>query len=268
MKAGSLSETAMQTAAALTHHSFEAARAAADAASSSAATAGTLSNQAFTALTLETMYLLCMWLDVLAYEHMAPASRQAFMPAVFAYLTQAMTDQAYIDEPRYLVMQEHSPRVMVSSFNPETQNERAREYGALIRESRDPSRLVDRMLLHATESLSQEQQLTIEPAYRDASLQALAEIGRLLGFSGAGGGQAGAIADARAPGPQKLKLTRDQNREEIQKYAHVRPAPTFGPLRCFASFPGRGYSCTLKSGHDGPHVAHTFFKKVMAVWED
>ncbi len=62
-----------------------------------------------------------------------------------------------------------------------------------------------------------------------------------------------------------MKLTKADNPQEIEKYSHIKPAPTFGPKRCFAKFPGGRYSCTLEQYHDGPHVAH-FFKKVVAVW--
>jgi len=70
-----------------------------------------------------------------------------------------------------------------------------------------------------------------------------------------------------------LRLTRNMNPDAIERFADVRPAPVFGPLRCFAGFPGAHYSCTLASGHEGPHVAHgghfwPFRKvKVMAVWD-
>jgi len=72
----------------------------------------------------------------------------------------------------------------------------------------------------------------------------------------------------------RLRLTRQQNPREIQKYEHIRPAPVFGPRRCLAPFPGGPYTCTLAPGHSGPHVAHGGFLwpfkkvKVMAVWDD
>lgn len=68
-----------------------------------------------------------------------------------------------------------------------------------------------------------------------------------------------------------MRLTRSENPEEIEKYSHIKPAPTFGPLRCFARFPGPegGHlTCSLAKGHSGPHVAHALFKKVMAVWDE
>jgi len=65
-----------------------------------------------------------------------------------------------------------------------------------------------------------------------------------------------------------MRMTRDTDPHEIEKYAGVKPAPIFGPVRCFAKFPARRYTCTLAKGHSGAHVAHGWFKKVMAVWDD
>lgn len=63
-------------------------------------------------------------------------------------------------------------------------------------------------------------------------------------------------------------ITRDENPEEIKKYEHIKSAPVFGPLRCFVIFPGKTFTCTLSQGHSGPHVAHTLFGKVVAVWDE
>jgi len=68
-----------------------------------------------------------------------------------------------------------------------------------------------------------------------------------------------------------VKITRKENPEEIKKYEHIKPSPTFGPLRCFARLPGTIATCTLSKGHLGPHVAHrlSLFKKVViAVWDE
>jgi len=65
-----------------------------------------------------------------------------------------------------------------------------------------------------------------------------------------------------------MRLIREEHREEIKKYEHIKPAPTFGPVRCFARLPGTARTCTLAEGHSGPHVAHGMFKKVMAVWDE
>lgn len=63
-----------------------------------------------------------------------------------------------------------------------------------------------------------------------------------------------------------MQITIEENPEKLEEYKHIKPAKTFGPLRCFEKFPSKKYSCTLSKGHDGPHVAH-FFKKVVAVWD-
>jgi hypothetical protein len=67
----------------------------------------------------------------------------------------------------------------------------------------------------------------------------------------------------------RLILTRNENPEEIQKYSHIRPAPLSVP-HCFTRFPvpGSRMTCSLEPFHSGPHVAHGWFKKVYAVWED
>ena len=65
-----------------------------------------------------------------------------------------------------------------------------------------------------------------------------------------------------------MRLTRAENPEQIEQYGDIKPAPIFGPLRCFARCPGTHRTCTLAKGHSGPHVAHTFFKKVAAVWDE
>ncbi len=66
-----------------------------------------------------------------------------------------------------------------------------------------------------------------------------------------------------------MKILREQDPEAIKKYEHIRPAPAFGGgLRCFSRCPGTARTCTLATGHIGPHVAHTFRKKVMAVWDE
>ena len=65
-----------------------------------------------------------------------------------------------------------------------------------------------------------------------------------------------------------MRLIREQNPEEIEKYSHIKPAPVFGPIRCFARLSQTVRTCTLAKGHDGPHVPHDMFKRVMAVWDE
>lgn len=65
----------------------------------------------------------------------------------------------------------------------------------------------------------------------------------------------------------KLRLTRMEDPEEIKKYSYIKPAP-FSVPHCYAPCLGTKMTCSLEPGHEGPHVAHGFFKKVYAVWED
>lgn len=64
-----------------------------------------------------------------------------------------------------------------------------------------------------------------------------------------------------------MKLTVEENRERIKRYGHIKPAPTWGVVRCSARCPGTTRTCTLERGHRGLHVAHGMFNKVVAVWD-
>ena len=64
-----------------------------------------------------------------------------------------------------------------------------------------------------------------------------------------------------------MKLTIEKNPESIKRYQHVRPAPRWGSSTCGRQCPGTVRSCTLEKNHRGPHVAHTKFGKVVAVWD-
>src|SRR2546426_5750611 len=65
-----------------------------------------------------------------------------------------------------------------------------------------------------------------------------------------------------------MYLTRAQNPSEVQRYSHFRPAGILGPPRCDARSADGHYTCTRPSVHEPPHVAHTFFRQVVAVWDD
>ena len=73
-----------------------------------------------------------------------------------------------------------------------------------------------------------------------------------------------------ANGEVLMRLTRKDDPTEIKEYEHIKAAPTFGPMPCFARIPEGVASCTLSKGHGGPHVAHGGwrFKKVYAVWDE
>jgi hypothetical protein len=64
-----------------------------------------------------------------------------------------------------------------------------------------------------------------------------------------------------------MRLTVEENPETIKRYAHLRPAPLWGSVRCGVRCPGTSRSCTLEKGHRGPHAAHGLFKRVVAVWD-
>jgi len=64
-----------------------------------------------------------------------------------------------------------------------------------------------------------------------------------------------------------VRLTVEDNPETMKRYAHLAPARGWGTRRCGASFPGRDRRCGRERGHRGPHVAHGFLGRVVAVWE-
>jgi len=63
-----------------------------------------------------------------------------------------------------------------------------------------------------------------------------------------------------------MKFTIEENREELNRYRHIRPATLLGSVPCSARCPGTLRTCTQKKGHTGPHVAHGMFRRVVAVW--
>lgn len=65
-----------------------------------------------------------------------------------------------------------------------------------------------------------------------------------------------------------MRLTIEENPETIKRYSHIRPAFVWGSVRCSAWCPGTSRNCTLEKDHKGPHVAHGFFRNVVAVWDE
>ena len=63
-----------------------------------------------------------------------------------------------------------------------------------------------------------------------------------------------------------MKLTVEQNRDALQRYRHITPAPR-GARPCSERCPGTQRRCTLRRGHGGPHVSHGWFGKVLAAWD-
>jgi hypothetical protein len=64
-----------------------------------------------------------------------------------------------------------------------------------------------------------------------------------------------------------MKLTIEENREAMRRYAHIKRAPRWGSIQCSARCPGTVRTCTLKRGHAGLHVTHGMFGSVLAVWD-
>lgn len=65
-----------------------------------------------------------------------------------------------------------------------------------------------------------------------------------------------------------MKLTIEENRETIKRYSHIKRPILVGSVRCSAWCPGTARNCSLAKGHKGPHVAHGFFRNVVAVWDE
>lgn len=61
-----------------------------------------------------------------------------------------------------------------------------------------------------------------------------------------------------------VKLTRDDNPETIRRYAHLRRGRA--SRQCAVELTGDRYTCTREQGHRGPHAAHGWFSRVVAVW--
>lgn len=64
-----------------------------------------------------------------------------------------------------------------------------------------------------------------------------------------------------------MRLTLQNNPATIKRYANVRPARIWSGRRCGVKCPGLTRNCTLAKGHRGPHIAHAFPGRVVAVWD-
>ncbi|MGB1657818.1 MAG: hypothetical protein ACPHO4_10740, partial [Longimicrobiales bacterium] len=64
-----------------------------------------------------------------------------------------------------------------------------------------------------------------------------------------------------------MRLTVEEHPEAIKRYAHLKPVRGFRARACYAGLPGTSRSCTRKTGHRGPHVAHGRFSRLLAVWD-
>ena len=63
-----------------------------------------------------------------------------------------------------------------------------------------------------------------------------------------------------------MRLTVEEHRQAVRRYGHIKPARSRAG-RCRAGCPGTARKCTLAMGHTGPHVAHGWFRRVVAVWD-
>jgi hypothetical protein len=64
-----------------------------------------------------------------------------------------------------------------------------------------------------------------------------------------------------------MRLTVEEHREAIKRYGHIRPARGLRASWCATRCPGTTRTCTRDRGHSGPHVAHGFLRRVLAVWD-
>lgn len=64
-----------------------------------------------------------------------------------------------------------------------------------------------------------------------------------------------------------MRLTVEEDRETIKRYAHIKPGRPGKVGLCSATCPGTTRACTLERHHRGPHVAHGRFRRILAVWD-
>lgn len=64
-----------------------------------------------------------------------------------------------------------------------------------------------------------------------------------------------------------MRLTVEEHREAIKRYRHIKRASGRRATLCSTRYPGGERTCTRVKGHSGPHVAHTFLRRVVAVWD-
>lgn len=62
-----------------------------------------------------------------------------------------------------------------------------------------------------------------------------------------------------------MRLTREENREALKRYRHLKPVRRRAE-RCGRRLERSKRTCTLGKGHRGPHAAHGLFGRVLAVW--
>lgn len=65
-----------------------------------------------------------------------------------------------------------------------------------------------------------------------------------------------------------MRLTREEHRDQLERFAHLRPVGRVGGKRCGASLPGSTRRCSRMREHRGPHAAHGPWGRLTAVWDD
>lgn len=64
-----------------------------------------------------------------------------------------------------------------------------------------------------------------------------------------------------------MRFTVEEHPEAIERYAHLKRARGWRVTSCSARLRGTSCTCSLEKGHRGPHVAHRFINRVVAVWD-
>ena len=77
----------------------------------------------------------------------------------------------------------------------------------------------------------------------------------------------GRIASSADRDETRVRLTVQENSEAIKRYRHIKPANSWRVKLCSERCPGTAHTCTCEKGHRGPHVAHSLFRRVTAVWD-
>lgn len=65
-----------------------------------------------------------------------------------------------------------------------------------------------------------------------------------------------------------MRLTREDHRDQLERFRHLRPVGRLGGKRCGASLPGSTRRCSRAREHRGPHAAHRPMGGLLAVWDD
>ena len=64
-----------------------------------------------------------------------------------------------------------------------------------------------------------------------------------------------------------MRLTAKDHPEAIKRYGDIPRSRGWTATECATRWPGTSHVCTREKGHRGPHAAHGWFRRVLAVWE-